>query len=312
MEAVEISHSTQSELPTEVWQFLDHLTLERRLSEHTTRNYKLSISRFTHWLLLQSPSLSILESNKLVARSYLIEGQNSLSRSTIANHISALRSFFQYCKKRGWIEINPFKNLPIPKPDKPLPKFLTEQQAKILMSSPAFIHADSKNADFIISRDIIILELLYGAGLRVSEVVGLNHEHIDTANQAVRVKGKGAKERICPIVPRTAHKINEFRKNLSVDASYPAPLLTNISGTRLTTRWVQLLLKKCLKYAGIPLDFTPHKLRHSFATHLLDNGADLRAVQELLRHASLSTTQVYTHVSVSMLKKAHKQAHPRA
>jgi len=244
MEAVEISHSTQSELPTEVCQFLDHLTLERRLSEHTTRNYKLSISRFTHWLLLQSPSLSILESNKLVARSYLIEGQNSLSRSTIANHISALRSFFQYCQKRGWIEINPFKNLPIPKPDKPLPKFLTEQQAKILMSSPAFIHADSKNADFIISRDIIILELLYGAGLRVSEVVGLNHEHIDTANQAVRVKGKGAKERICPIVPRTAHKINEFRKNLSVDASYPAPLLTNISGTRLTTRWVQLLLKK--------------------------------------------------------------------
>ena len=312
MEAVKISHSTQSELPTEVWQFLDHLTLERRLSEHTTRNYKLSISRFTHWLLLQSPSLSILESNKLVARSYLIEGQNSLSRSTIANHISALRSFFQYCQKRGWIEINPFKNLPIPKPDKPLPKFLTEQQAKILMSSPAFIHADSKNADFIISRDIIILELLYGAGLRVSEVVGLNHEHIDTANQAVRVKGKGAKERICPIVPRTAHKINEFRENLSVDASYPAPLLTNISGTRLTTRWVQLLLKKCLKYAGIPLDFTPHKLRHSFATHLLDNGADLRAVQELLGHASLSTTQVYTHVSVSRLKKAHKQAHPRA
>jgi len=312
MEAVEISHSTQSELPTEVWQFLDHLTLERRLSEHTTRNYKLSISRFTHWLLLQSPSLSILESNKLVARSYLIEGQNSLSRSTIANHISALRSFFQYCQKRGWIEINPFKNLPIPKPDKPLPKFLTEQQAKILMSSPAFIHADSKNADFIISRDIIILELLYGAGLRVSEVVGLNHEHIDTANQTVRVKGKGAKERICPIVPRTAHKINKFRKNLSVDASYPAPLLTNISGTRLTTRWVQLLLKKCLKYAGIPLDFTPHKLRHSFATHLLDNGADLRAVQELLGHASLSTTQVYTHVSVSRLKKAHKQAHPRA
>ena len=312
MEAVEVSHSLQPELPTEACQFLDHLTLERRLSEHTSRNYKLSISRFTDWLLLQNPRSSILESNKQVARSYLIESQNSLSRSTIANHISALRSFFQYCQKRGWIEINPFKNLPIPKPDKALPKFLTEQQAKDLMNSPAFVHADSRNANFMIPRDMIILELLYGAGLRVSEVVGLNHEHLDLTNHVVRVIGKGSKERICPIVPRTAHKINEFRQNLSIDASLAAPLMTNSSGTRLTTRWIQILLKKCLKQAGIPLDFTPHKLRHSFATHLLDNGADLRAVQELLGHASLSTTQVYTHVSVSRLKKAHQQAHPRA
>jgi len=312
MGADSITLSDELHLDERVSQFLTHLTLERRLSEYTFRNYKLSLSRFTKWLAVENPNISILRTNKIIARSYLIECQKELSRTTLANQTSALRGFFQYAQRRNWVELNPFKNISLPKPDKSLPKFLTEQQATDLMNSPQLVHENAKHAEFLIPRDTIILELMYGSGLRVSEVVRLNHEHLDLSNHLVRVVGKGRKERNCPIVRRTAQRIFEFRKNHAVDASLTCPLFTNLLGRRLSTRWVQLFLKKCLKHAGLPQDFTPHKLRHSFATHLLDNGADLRSVQELLGHASLSTTQVYTHVSVSRLKKAHQQAHPRA
>ncbi|MEK9772356.1 MAG: site-specific tyrosine recombinase/integron integrase [Opitutae bacterium] len=297
---------------SKITQFLDHLILERRLSEHTLRNYRGSLLQFSEWLDREESLRSILLTDKEIARSYLIEVQSNLSRKTLANQVSALRSFFQFCQVRGWTKSNPFKNLSLPKPEKTLPKFLTEAQAKLLMESPSQVHLHAKEADFLATRDRIILELLYGAGLRVSEVVALNHEHIDPHRMTVRVKGKGNKERVCPIVARTAETLIEFRKRHSRDASLSSPLFTNQAGKRLSTRWIQMLLKKCLKTADLPKDFTPHKLRHSFATHLLDNGADLRTVQELLGHSSLSTTQVYTHVSVGRLKKAHKLAHPRA
>ena len=296
----------------EVVRFLDHLSLERRLSAHTLRNYKGALQKFAHWLGRDSNENKLNKVNRQIARSYLIEAQNSLSRRTLANQVSALRCFYQFCQTRGWANSNPFKNLSLPKAEKPLPKFLTEKQARALMSAPTLVHQDSNHANFLAMRDGIILELMYGAGLRVSEVVCLNYEHLDLPAGIIRVKGKGNKERTCPIVSITASKLAQFRNSYSNDASLNAPVFTNQSGTRLSTRWVQLFLKKCLKVASLPQDFTPHKLRHSFATHLLDNGADLRAVQELLGHASLSTTQVYTHVSVGRLKNAHKLAHPRA
>ena len=313
MDSTEIRHSVEGTgLCTEICQFLDHILLERRLSEHTLKNYKFSLQRFNLWLQKASISSGILETSKQTARSYLIESQGILSRKTLANQVSALRSFFQFCQTRGWSQANPFKNLSLPKPEKTLPKFLTEQQAKELMDSPYLVHQDSNSSDFLSARDRIILELMYGSGLRVSEVVGLNHEHLDMNQMLIRVRGKGNKERICPIAPRTAERLIAFRNKHSIDASLSSPLFTNQAGKRLSARWIQMLLKKCLKVCNLPLDLTPHKLRHSFATHLLDNGADLRAVQELLGHASLSTTQVYTHVSVGRLKKAHKLAHPRA
>ena len=296
----------------EVVRFLDHLSLERRLSAHTLRNYKGALQKFAHWLGKDSNENKLNQVDRQIARSYLIEAQNSLSRRTLANQVSALRCFYQFCQTRGWTNSNPFKNLSLPKAEKPLPKFLTEKQARALMSAPTLVHQDSNHADFLAMRDGIILELMYGAGLRVSEVVCLNHEHLDLPSGIIRVKGKGNKERTCPIVAITTSKLAQFRNSYSKDASLNAPVFTNQSGKRLSTRWVQLFLKKCLKVASLPQDFTPHKLRHSFATHLLDNGADLRAVQELLGHASLSTTQVYTHVSVGRLKNAHKLAHPRA
>ncbi len=297
---------------SEICGFLDHIVLERRLSPYTLRNYRGSLIRFNAWLNNESPGLSILGTNKQIARSYLIETQKSLSRKTLSNHVSALRTFFQYCRTRKLTLENPFKNLSLPKSDKSLPKFLTVQQARELMEAPRVVHQDSRIGDFLSARDSIILELMYGAGLRVSEVVALNHEHLDLSQMIVRVIGKGKKERICPIVSRTAQKLKEFRIRYASDASLSSPLFTNQSGNRISQRWIQKLLKSCLQVADLPIDFTPHKLRHSFATHLLDNGADLRAVQELLGHASLSTTQVYTHVSVGRLKKAHRLAHPRA
>ena len=296
----------------EVVRFLEHLSLERRLSAHTLRNYKGALQKFAYWLGKDSNGNELNKVDRTIARSYLIEAQISLSRRTLANQVSALRCFYQFCQTRGWANSNPFKNLSLPKAEKPLPKFLTEKQARALMSAPTLVHQDSNHADFLAMRDGIILELMYGAGLRVSEVVSLNHEHLDIPSGIIRVKGKGNKERTCPIVAITASKLSQFRNSYSNDASLNAPVFTNQSGKRLSTRWVQLFLKKCLKLASLPQDFTPHKLRHSFATHLLDNGADLRAVQELLGHASLSTTQVYTHVSVGRLKNAHKLAHPRA
>jgi integrase/recombinase XerC len=296
----------------ETLQFLNHLSLERRLSAHTVRNYKGALQKFLLWFGAELKELQILDTDKKIARSYLVDCQQNLSRKTLANQVSALRCFFHFCQTRGWIKSNPFKNLSLPKPEKSLPKFLTEKQAKELMSAPFLVHQNSKHADFLVLRDKIILELMYGAGLRVSEVIGLNHQNMDLGSCMIRVKGKGNKERNCPLINSTVCKLNDFRENYSLDTTLNAPVFTNLKGDRLSSRWVQLLLKKCLKISSLPVDFTPHKLRHSYATHLLDNGADLRTVQELLGHASLSTTQVYTHVSVSRLKKAHQLAHPRA
>ena len=314
MDPVEIIQSLENtkNLGKETCQFLDHIRLERRLSVYTLRNYRASIERFSNWLSKAETGTGLLTVKKQTARSYLIEIQKQLSRKTLANQMSALRSFYQFCQIRGWTNSNPFKNLSLPKPEKSLPRFLTEQQAKELMNSPNLVHQDSEQSEFFSTRDSIILELMYGSGLRVSEVTGLNHEHLDLARLTVRVAGKGQKERICPIVIQTAEKITEFRKRYAIDASLSSPLFTNLTGKRLSPRWIQKMLKKCLEISNLPSDFTPHKLRHSFATHLLDNGADLRSVQELLGHASLSTTQVYTHISVGRLKKAHNLAHPRA
>ena len=314
MGTIEITETSleHQALSQEISKFLDHIILERRLSKHTLRNYRCALIRFQNWLQNEEPHVKLVDTNKQIARSYLVEVQNTLSRRTLANQVSALRTFFQYCRTHNWTNVNPFKNISLPKAEKSLPKFLTVQQAKALMDAPNVVHQNSKIADFLSARDRIILELMYGAGLRVSEVVGLNHEHLDLSKNFVRVIGKGQKERTCPIIDRTAKGIDNFRTRYSKDASLSCPLFTNQSGNRISSRWIQLLLKKCLKVASLPNDFTPHKLRHSFATHLLDNGADLRAVQELLGHSSLSTTQIYTHVSVGRLKKAHQLAHPRA
>lgn len=293
--------------------FAEHLSLERRLSNYTVRNYRHALVNFFAWLRTQvnwPGDLNVI--SKTFVRSYLVEEQRRLSRRTLRNHVSGIRMFFKFCMERKLAERNPFLGLTLPKVPKTLPKFLTERQADLLLSQPIQLIETDALEPFLAWRDRIVLEILYGGGVRVSELVGLNYGDLDLRRATVRVTGKGNKQRLCPIGENAVHCVRHFRSEFTQDSSINAPLVVNRAGKRLSVRSVQIMLKKYLRMAGLPDDLTPHKLRHSYATHMLDNGADLRSVQELLGHANLSTTQIYTHVTVARLKQVHGQAHPRA
>lgn len=293
--------------------YANHLALERRVSDYTVRNYTLAVENLVRWLeeagkwegdfALVSP---------IMVRSFMVEQGRRVSRRTLHNHISGLRSFYRYLRVQGVTESNPFTGVTLPKLDKPLPKFLTEAQMTELLNAPITLWKDGQLGEFEAFRDSLILELLYGGGLRVSELCALRHGHIDLGQGVARVLGKGQKERLCPLGPVATQCLKLFVQRFDLRADLEDFVVCHRNGGRMTPRQTQKLLKVHLAAAGLPLDMTPHKLRHSFATHMLDNGADLRAVQELLGHANLSTTQVYTHVSIARLKEAHKQAHPRA
>ncbi len=311
MEGIRLENKERKS-PEEIDKFIRFLSGEKRYSDYTLRNYLHAIRSFITWLDGPQKKVQISEVNQSLARDYIIESQQIRSKRTVRNHISALRSFYQFCQSRNYLNNNPFRNLTLPKLEKKLPVFLSQDELIQLLEAPLKLEISSPHAEMIRVRDRIIMELLYGGGLRVSEVVGLNHGDLDLPKSLVRILGKGRKERVVPIPERTSSLLISFRENFCLDASSSSPLFTSSKAQRLTSRNVQLRLKKYLAFCQLPQDVTPHKLRHSFATHLLDNGADLRSVQELLGHSSLSTTQVYTHVSVGRLKKAHKLAHPRA
>jgi len=311
MEGIRLEHK-ESKSPEEIDKFIRFLSGEKRYSDYTLRNYLHAIRSFITWLDGPQKKVQISEVNQSLARDYIIESQQIRSKRTVRNHISAMRSFYQFCQSRNYLNNNPFRNLTLPKLEKKLPVFLSQDELIQLLEAPLKLEISSPHAEMIRVRDRIIMELLYGGGLRVSEVVGLNHGDLDLPKSLVRILGKGRKERVVPVPERTSSLLISFRENFCLDASSSSPLFTSSKSQRLTSRNVQLRLKKYLAFCQLPQDVTPHKLRHSFATHLLDNGADLRSVQELLGHSSLSTTQVYTHVSVGRLKKAHKMAHPRA
>ena len=311
MEGIRLENK-EKKSPEEIDKFIRFLSGEKRYSDCTLRNYLHAIRSFVSWLDSQKKEVRISEVNQSLARDYIIESQQIRSKRTVRNHISALRSFYQFCQSRNYLNNNPFRNLTLPKLEKKLPVFLSQEELIQLLEAPLKFEISSPHAEMIRVRDRIIMELLYGGGLRVSEVVGLNHGDLDLPKSLVRILGKGRKERVVPIPQRTSSLLISFCENFCLDASSSSPLFTSSKAQRLTSRNVQLRLKKYLAFCQLPQDVTPHKLRHSFATHLLDNGADLRSVQELLGHSSLSTTQVYTHVSVGRLKKAHKLAHPRA
>lgn len=293
--------------------FCAHLTLERRVSDYTVRNYRHAVLCFVDWLGERGKwQGDFTQVRPLDVRSFLIEHGRSVARRTLHNHVSGLRAFYRYLRQQGLAETNPFTGVTLPKLDKPLPKFLSETQMRDLLNAPLMLWKDGKLAEFEAFRDSLILELLYGGGLRVSELCALSHGNIEPSQGVARVFGKGRKERLCPLGPIALQCLKTFVDRFDLAAELTAPVVCQSNGRRMEPRQIQKLLKIHLAAAGLPLDMTPHKLRHSFATHLLDNGADLRAVQELLGHANLSTTQVYTHVSIARLKEAHKQAHPRA
>ena len=278
-------------------QFVSHLRLERRMSDYTVRNYSQAINYFFDFLKESGESIVLTEVTKQLARSYVIEAQNKYSRRTLRNHVSGLRTFFKFLQAREIVRTNPFTNITLPKLDQPLPKVMSQAQVFKLLDQPTYDGKDNNACDFYAIRDLLVLELLYAGGLRVSELVGINYGDVDMSNASIKVLGKGNKERIAPVGHRALATLEKFKKLHAKKSKIDSPVLINPSGTRLSVRSVQLLVKKYLNYAELPSDLTPHKLRHCFATHLLDNGADLRAVQELLGHSSLSTTQIYTFVS---------------
>jgi integrase/recombinase XerC len=293
--------------------FCDHLSLERRVSAYTVRNYRGAVEQFVVWALAKGRwSNDFGAVTSMVVRSYLVEQGRTMARRTLHNRVSGLRAFYLYLRRQGIVQVNPFTSVTLPKLDKPLPKFLTEKQMRELLNAPVDLWKEGKISEFEAFRDSLILELLYGGGLRVSELCELKHGQLDTAQGVAKVRGKGQKDRMCPLGPVAMHCLKVFLERFELSPDYHRPVVCQRNGRAMEPRLVQKLLKTHLAAAELPLDMTPHKLRHSFATHLLDNGADLRAVQELLGHANLSTTQIYTHVSIARLKEAHKQAHPRA
>jgi integrase/recombinase XerC len=299
--------------------FLDHLAKERRYSAHTVRNYRQAFVDFFCWLRSSKlgeggfDALSVRN-----ARDYIIErtsgkgGLSRLDRRTLHNHVSGLRSFYRYWMRRGRLERNPFVGVPLPKLEKPLPKFLTEAQVALLLNGPLKLLGNGSLAASAAWRDRLVLELLYGGGLRVSELTALNYADIDFGSGTARVLGKGRKERLCPLGTVALAVAKKFRDEFAPAAGPRAPVVITGRGERMPVRAVQRLVKRYLALADLPMDLSPHKLRHSYATHLLNAGADLRAVQELLGHANLATTQIYTHTSVARLKEIHAKAHPRA
>lgn len=293
--------------------FLDHLALERRCSPYTVRNYRQAFEDYHRWLRSEGAADGALDAIPVrTIRDFVIEAQRRFDRRTLHNHVSGLRAFYRFWMQRGRLERNPFTGVPLPKLEKRLPKFLTEKQADALLASPTAAVERGEASPFTGWRDRLIFELLYGAGLRISELCGLTYGAVELDSGVARVLGKGRKERVCPIGAVAATVLRKFRDEHAPSWEPTAPIIVDEQGRRLRPAQIQTMMKRHLAACGLPMDLTPHKLRHSFATHLLDRGADLRVVQELLGHARLSTTQVYTHVTLARLKDVYRKAHPRA
>ncbi|HTR41529.1 MAG TPA: tyrosine recombinase XerC [Pseudomonadales bacterium] len=315
-----------SEPATDKWtqKFLAHLATDRGASQYTQKNYRQALGEFSRWHSgerASAPAWEKLQRDDF--RAYLrYLGRNNLSRAATSLRFSALRTFYKFLIRHGFATSSPIKNLSLPKIEKRLPKFLTVQQMNDLLAAPPKLlqsQKDKKGAGRPVSpaaaaRDVAVLETIYSCGLRISELCGLRADHIDWSQQIVRVRGKGKKERLVPIGKPALDAIDHYWKVLKQAPTGASPVFFSETKLRAPLHPVQLSrkLKQYLAIAGLDPNLTPHKLRHSYATHLLDAGADLRSVQELLGHAHLTTTQIYTHVSTERLKKAYDAAHPRA
>jgi integrase/recombinase XerC len=320
--------------------FLGYLKFEKHFSDHTAKCYGADLDQFTDFLMGEhgispegsgggnnwqshSPDAGGTQTQTEVHVDELLTradvqtmrkfmaflNERQYTKSTTARKLATLRSFYKFLVKRNVIDSNPVSTLKTPKQDKKLPKFLEYEQVQKLLNTPP---SDS----WLGARDRAILEVLYSTGMRVSELVGLNLEDVDFLGEVIHIRGKGKKERICPIgssaLQSIQHYIEYRNKRMLNDSGFDSKVLfANKHGKRLSTRSVRRKMDKYLLEAGLDPSISPHTLRHSFATHMLNNGADLRSVQELLGHQSLSTTQIYTHVTTSRMKEQYEQAHPR-
>ena len=288
-----------------VEEFFRYLAIERNASPRTLKAYRQALTAFraenkTPWKTCTANDF----------RDYLFAiTKRGQARSYVRLQFSALRTFYQFLAARKGLRRNPLREVQLPKIDKKLPLVLTRQQIEELLAAPARVAKNRAAPGWMPLRDVAIMELFYSSGLRLSELAALDVAGVDLYTESVRVFGKGRKERICPVGLPALEAISRYRAAANV---HSGPLFINKGRRRMSTRSIWLIPKRYLRHTSIPISISPHKLRHSFATHMLDRGADLRSVQALLGHASLSTTQIYTHVTVERLKKAYAEAHPRA
>jgi integrase/recombinase XerC len=303
--------------------FLQHLTTDRGASAYTQRNYGQAMCEFRRWHQEERQQVPVWERlQRDDFRTYLrFLGRHNLSPAAIQLRFCALRAFYRFLIRHGTVATSPIKNVALPKLGKRLPRFLTPEQMIELLSSPLKLlpspgktDADRAAAIFACRRDVAVLETIYSCGLRISELCGLVAQDIDWNERLVRVRGKGQKERLIPIGEPALEAIRQYWSLLPQTPAGESPvfLASPKKRTPVSPRHLQLRLKRYLALACLDPHLTPHNLRHSYATHLLDAGADLRSVQELLGHAHLITTQVYTHLTTERLKRAYEAAHPRA
>jgi integrase/recombinase XerC len=298
--------------------FIKHLKYERNSSAHTLRNYESDLVQFYDYVSPPTdqgdrPEVNLREIDHLVIRDYMATlYENKKKKSSIHRKVASLRTFFRYLCREGVLEVNPARLVSSPRVERKLPNHLTIEQMVKFIETP-------ETESVLGKRDRAILELLYASGIRVSELVNLNLPDIDFNQQTLRVKGKGRKERVVPFGEHAKRALQEYlgvRSELMAEAE-PDKLdalavFMNYQGTRITTRSVGRMVDKYVKQCAAIHHISPHSLRHSFATHLLDAGADLRAIQELLGHVRLSTTQQYTHVSMDKLMEVYDKSHPKA
>lgn len=314
--------SPETPLPTEIGEFLVHLEKERDLSPNTLSAYSRDLREFSTWLAQThgEQGWDWNELSRTSIRGYMAHlTRRGLAKRSVARQLSAVRSFYRWMHRDERVEVNPARAVGSPRLPRTLPAYLDRQQAETLLQHAA---TRAQSLDFTDVRNLAMLELFYSSGLRLSELRGIDLQDLDLVSQQVKVRGKGRKERIVPLgdhaqlalrnylVKRDA-QLQQLGGTKAGRLARGAVFLSD-RGSRISARAVQHAMVNLLDAVGEGADLTTHSLRHTFATHLVDAGADLRAVQELLGHASISTTQIYTHTSVDRLKKVYRQAHPRA
>lgn len=305
-----------------------YLRLERQASEHTVKNYYLDLAHFLH--LSQEVEVDghcrwDLVSDRVARRFAVALASSGRQRSSINRKLSSLRSFYRFLMRQNLAPANPFMLVSGVKTGRRLPMVLDVAQVGKLLDAPAALrqrqpdadqHDQRGHAEFAAARDTAILEVIYSGGLRVGEAMGLDLEDVDFLGNVFKVRGKGRKERLCYLGKPAARALREYLRLRELRGlggrRQPGPLFLNLEGGRLTTRSVERSFKVYVHEAGLPADCTPHKLRHSFATHMLAAGADLREVQDMLGHASLTSTQIYTHIDIARLVEVYAKAHPKA
>jgi len=279
--------------------FLRYLEIEKNSSKHTLLNYRLDLEAFGSFL----GDVGIEKTDYLLLRKYMAGlKEKNMRQKTVSRKISCLRSFFRFLCREGYLKSNPVLTLMSPKREKRLPIFLTEDEMTQLIEAP-------RQDNELGLRDRAIFETLYSTGMRVSELVGLSIADVDFISGVLKVMGKGKKERLLPIGDKA---IDAIRKYLDKRSKQADALFLNKNHKRITDRGIRNILSRYIKSLSMKKGISPHKIRHSFATHLLNRGADLRSVQELLGHANISTTQIYTHLTTERLKNVYDKAHPRA